>query len=85
MTLCPAESAASGFAFQPVASRNPRLVESTVIAVADSFRHGPDLAEIRPAIGNIGDRPAAEILMQLDFLNSMLIANFPNGCRGRDD
>jgi hypothetical protein len=62
--LARADEPARGHSFgglgrKPVAGRHPCLVESGIVAAADGARPRLDLAEIRPAIRNVGDRPDA--------------------------
>jgi hypothetical protein len=50
---------------QPIACCGPGVEIRTVAALPDRPGDGADFAEIGAAIGDIGDRPGAEVLMQL--------------------
>ncbi len=54
----------AGLLRQPVAGCGSGVVKGVVIAVADGLRDRLDLAEVGAALGNVGDGPGAEILVQ---------------------
>ena len=54
-----------GFGADAARCRNPCVVIRAVVAVADGIGYGPDFAKLRPAIGNVGDGPGAEVFVQV--------------------
>lgn len=51
-------------ALQPAARGDKRVIEGAVVAVPHGVRHGPDLAEIGAAIGDVSQRPGAEVIVE---------------------